>query len=85
MTSFLCSTSLFDVRTGFWSGDGGKSLSDLCLKCGDVPSSSPYPLHHLCSFGSPYGGFHKWGYPKIDGYGKSDNPIKLDDLGLAPC
>ena len=29
---------------------------------------------------SSFGGFLKWGYPKLDGLKKRDNPTKMDDL-----
>ena len=29
----------------------------------------------------PYGGFHKWEYPQMDGL-EWETPIKMDDLGV---
>ena len=30
-----------------------------------------------------FGGFHKWGYPEMDGLLR-ENPIEMDDLGVPP-
>ena len=49
--------------------------------CGGAPGGFYWGIpYEQCS---AYGGFHKWGCPKMVGFiGK--NPIKMDDLVVAP-
>ena len=37
---------------------------------------------HICIY--IYGGFHKWGYPKMEGSHIMENPIKVDGLEVPP-